>query len=1567
MQKSVLSLSRALSVIVILCSTTAMSQRSNSGLQDHSVPGIGVSSQSPYLSAPHPSDLPTVFRNTAKETPSQTSIGSVFVVTTMNDTGNGSLRKAISDANNSPGADTITFSISPAGPKTITPLSKLPNIVDPVTIDGTTQPGFVDKPMIELNCSSIGSYQAFDVFSPSTIRGFVVNRLTGGSCIVLWEGSNGSRVEGNFFGTNLAGTVRVGNAFNAIISRSASNRIGGTSIGTKNVFAGHGNPPIALIAGGNGNVVQGNLIGTDVTGTVRLGNNEDGILVIFGAREDTIGGTTAAARNVISASANFSGIAVIGTGATGTQGIIILGNHIGTDVTGNLDFGNARQGIYIRHAPRNVIGGTDPGARNIISGNTLPGILIDSAGATNNIIQGNFIGTRPSGTFALSNSKGIVVNEAPGNLIGGTEPGARNVITGNSGVGIEIQGAGATGNKVQGNYIGADPSGQAGPKNLGHGILVNASQDTIGGVTADARNLIAFNGGAGVFIAGGTQNLVLNNIIHSNTGLGIDLYPAGVTINDSLDVDSGANGLLNFPLLDSAIVTPTQITIKGRYYGAPVSTFALHFYKNSSADPLHFGEGDSSIGTIVVQTLSQGYASFTVTLPIDSMGNQFVTALATQASGNTSEFSQALCVNDLDGDGIMDCWETKGWGIDINSDNVIDLDLEALGARPDHKDLFVEVDAMEDLQPHPRALQKVRDAFAAVPHRYVNNPDGAPGINLHIQRDDTTLRYSQWTTNWWTSFYNLKEENFGTLAERSHPDSVYILDAKRLVFRYCVFAHSYDTTGSSGMAEGIFSNDFFVTLGRWRLYGGSINEQAGTFMHELGHTLGLRHGGGDNINYKPNYYSVMSYTWQFPCTWLPDTSWKLDYSPEAIPTLDEANLSEQLGLNPPAGVFPTVPVPFGGPLPFIKFAKLKNGVPVDWDTSGAINTTPVSFDLNIIDLQASPRSEGDMLIGHADWPSLLYNFRHSNWYTVNRPQLFKAAPDEFPELDLRMYDLLNSLPPPIPQHFVMDGQIDPEAIRITSGNGIALYAAYRDGELYVATNSAQSQNADMFIFVTADFENSGVAAPWSKSGQVAAWDAFLANESADNSVGWYNANGKLRGSITKATAGSDILEGVIDLEFMVGRVTFNAVLAVGQYQTEDGGLLLAQAPPGDDDGNIGENEDLYSYIPGTQRFWYQTAGPASPDVFSLLAVGPDEIYAGTGTGIFKTMNGGDSWTQLTVGLPVVQVSDFERASNGNVYAATDSGVFLTTNSGATWQLRVNGLSDPNVHAVLASPQGSLFAGTLAGGYRSTDEGMSWTLMGGGLPSDGIRALAMDSSGYILAGSSSQGLFRSTDDGLSWLPTGMSAPNVRSITVDQSGRIYYVKSSPSIVYRSSDDGLSWTNILFTSMHSQEIGVDQGGRIYSATAEGVLLSTNDGTTWEDISGGIPNTSTWSLVITSNNNIYVGTFTSGVCRRLPSSITSVVDPPDVLPAVTLLTQNYPNPFNPSTTINYELAKSSVVKLSVYDVLGRAITSLVNEEKPAGRYSVKWDATGVSSGVYFYRLQTGTVVETRRMLLVR
>lgn len=1531
--------------------------------QDYPVRGIHISSSSPLKPR---IDLPRELLSRAQYAAGSFS-GALYLVTTTNDTGDGSLRKAIVDANANPGADTIKFNIPPAGPKTIVLLSKLPNILDPVTIDGTTQPGFAGSPMIELNCASIGAFQALDVFAAgTTIRGLVINRLTGGTCIVLWEGSNGSVVEGNFLGTNLAGTLVVGNAFNGIISRSANNRIGGTATAAKNVFAGHGNPAIALITGANGNIIQGNLIGTDVTGTVRLGNTEDGILIIFGARDDTIGGASVNSRNVISGSANFSGIAVIGTGPAGTRGIRIAGNYIGTDVTGNLNFGNARHGIYIRHSPNNLVGGVEPGAGNVVAGSGLPGIQIDSSGATSNVLAGNIIGTRPNGMFALANSKGIVLNEAPGNIIGGSVPGARNLITGNSSVGIEITGAGATGNKVRGNYIGTNLVGQPGPRNLSHGILLSASQDTIGGLTPEEGNLIAYNTGAGVLVASGTQNAILNNRMRLNTGLGIDLAPAGVTVNDSLDPDIGPNALQNFPLLDSAVVTGASVTIHGRLNSWPNAQYTLHFYRSSAADASHFGEGDSALGTATVLTDASGTATFSATFAAVLGADYFITATATNALGNTSEFSQALCANDLDGDGILDSWETQGWGIDVNSDTVIDLDLYALGARPAHKDLFVEVDAMSGLAPSSATLLKVRNAFASVPNQYVGNPDGAPGVNLHLQLDDTTLGRSPWLSNWWTHFHNIKRDTFGTALERNSPNRRFILEAKRLVFRYCIFAHSRGSDGVSGQGE-LPGNDFMVTLGDWTISGGTPDEQAGTFMHELGHTLGLLHGGVDNVHFKPNYFSVMNYAWQVPFSWQVAGEWKLNYSVHALDTLDESMLDEQAGLHAPVNGFPIVSMPYTGPGDTILYARLRPNTPVDWNGNGVIDTSAVSGDLNRLDMGVVPVPVPDkFLAGRADWPSLTYNFRTTTGFNDENPERFVVG-DSLEEMNLQLRNALDSLPPPLPRHFIMDGQLDAGAVRVTSGDGIALYCAYRESELYVATNSAQSQNADMFIFVTADLENPGIPAPWQKAGHVAAWDAFLGNESANNAAAWYDATGTLRRSIAKATAGPQFLEGVIDLEYMAGRVPFKAVIAVGKYQTQDGGALISQAPFGDGDGDIEAGAELYSYIPGVQLHWYQTAGPNSDDIFSLVAVGTSVLYAGSRTGIFKTSNAGDSWSRLSNGLPAeVIVRDLRAAPPDTIYAATDSGIYISSNGGANWQRRSNGLASAAV-GVLPTPQGNLFAGTLSGGYRSTDQGLTWTLMSNGLPSGVVRTFAVDSNGFILAGLSADGMYRSMDDGVTWSPTGMSASNVRKITVDQLGRIYYVKSSPSIVFRSSDGGNSWTNILQTSMGTQQVDMDAAGRIFAATAEGVLLSMDDGNSWDDITNGVPGQSTWSLVISENNIAYVGTFNNGVCRNLSSAPTSVIEQREVVPTELALRQNYPNPFNPATRIEYALPKQGYVLLTIFNVLGQQVARLVGEVQTPGTHVVDWNAQDKSSGVYFYRLQAGDASITRKMLLIR
>lgn len=362
------------------------------------------------------------------------------------------------------------------------------------------------------------------------------------------------------------------------------------------------------------------------------------------------------------------------------------------------------------------------------------------------------------------------------------------------------------------------------------------------------------------------------------------------------------------------------------------------------------------------------------------------------AGGATSMGIARWFDRDSDGDGLLDCWETQGRGIDINYDGTYDLDLYARGARVNHKDVFVEIDAMTGMAPDPQAITDVVNAFADVPNDLVHNPDGAKGVKLHVDVGtmETTIPGASWTGldagGWPVLFDTSKAAFFGTPAERANPSQ---LAAKRCVYRYCIFASSYGPTASSGLAE-IGGNDFMVTLGRWSVSGGTRDQQAGTFMHELGHTLGLLHGGGqwdgasgDRYNYKPNYHSVMNYTWQVPAMAsvsppaTPEAqayvdSWRLDYSRSAMSSLNEADLSEPVGISGGNTLF-MVPA---GPTPFRLVPEADY---VDWNRNGSTADTGVVSDINRLwpGLAASPN---DRLDGYADWPNLDYNFRDSSQY-----------------------------------------------------------------------------------------------------------------------------------------------------------------------------------------------------------------------------------------------------------------------------------------------------------------------------------------------------------------------------------------------------------------------------------------------------------------------------------------------------------------------------------------------------------------------------------------------------------
>lgn len=461
----------------------------------------------------------------------------------------------------------------------------------------------------------------------------------GGDGVLLTAALGSYNVQGNYIGIDGRGATRIPNGTSGISVNAGSHIIGGVTPGGRNVISGNRSAGIH-VAGvqAEGNVVRGNFIGLDATGSVALGNGFEGIF-LDGAPNNRIGGTSFGERNVISG--NGTGIRIRGSGATGN---LVRGNFIGTDWSGSIVVGNGGVGVLVEHAPGNQIGGTTADDRNIISGN-VEGVLLFGSGASSNMVQGNYIGTDRFGTVALGNRVGVVVDRAPNNTIGGAPTAGRNLIGGSTGVGVLITNTGATNNQVLGNFIGT-LVGDIRFGNGSHGVsIVGADNNLVGGVMPGDGNTISQNGARGVFIASGTGNGVRRNSIFLNGGLGIDLGPLGVTNNDPGDIDTGANQLQNFPVVNSA-TCGAGITVEGTLNSTPMGKFALEFFSSDACDPSGHGEGENFLGSLPsVLTGGLGDASFSTTLFGRAGLGDFVTATATSSEdGNSSEFSACVAI-----------------------------------------------------------------------------------------------------------------------------------------------------------------------------------------------------------------------------------------------------------------------------------------------------------------------------------------------------------------------------------------------------------------------------------------------------------------------------------------------------------------------------------------------------------------------------------------------------------------------------------------------------------------------------------------------------------------------------------------------------------------------------------------------------------------------------------------------------------------------------------------------------------------------------------------------------------
>ncbi len=386
--------------------------------------------------------------------------------------------------------------------------------------------------------------------------------------------------------------------------------------------------------------------------------------------------------------------------------------------------------------------------------------------------------------------------------------------------------------------------------------------------------------------------------------------------------------------------------------------------------------------------------------------------------------------------------------------------------------------------------------------------------------------------------------------------------------------------------------------------------------------------------------------------------------------------------------------------------------------------------------------------------------------------------------------------------------------------------------------------------------------------------------------------------------------------------------------------------------------------------WIQTDGPYIGDVCTFANSGTN-LFAGTtdffvdSGGVFLSTNNGTNWNATGFQNAIVSAL----AINGtNLFAGTPNGIFLSTNNGTSWTDLNILLGDTRAFAISGT---NLFAGTNGSGvFRSTNNGTSWTAVNNGLTNYVVIAFAVSGTN-IFAGTYSSGVFLSTNDGSNWTEanSGLMGNHIPSLTFYD---INVFAGSNDGVFLSTNNGSNWTAAGLQDTLVSALTVF-GPNLFAGTSDilgnsgSVFLSTNNGINWTDVNSGLPNTGVLALTI-SGTNLFAGTAGSGVWRRpLSEMITGVEDHNSDIPYQFILSQNYPSPFNPSTKIKYSVPQSATVTIKVFDILGNEIETLVNEEKTTGTYEITWYAVNLPSGIYFYKLQAGSFVETKKTILLK
>ena len=387
----------------------------------------------------------------------------------------------------------------------------------------------------------------------------------------------------------------------------------------------------------------------------------------------------------------------------------------------------------------------------------------------------------------------------------------------------------------------------------------------------------------------------------------------------------------------------------------------------------------------------------------------------------------------------------------------------------------------------------------------------------------------------------------------------------------------------------------------------------------------------------------------------------------------------------------------------------------------------------------------------------------------------------------------------------------------------------------------------------------------------------------------------------------------------------------------------------------------------SQTGWYAQTSGTSNILNSIFFIDASTGWSVGASGkILKTTNGGTNWVSQTSGTTEDLYSVFFVSSTAGWAVGTNGAVRVTGNGGSTWTSQVSGTTSALLSVYFFSGSTGWAVGDFMSICKTTNSGSTWTeLLSGAVQlrsvifTSATRGFAAGNDGYIML---------TTNGGLNW-------------TVQNSNPSYQIYSihfpSPAIGYavgggspsppilKSTDAGLTWTILPVPSGDALNsvyfVTTSQG---WAAGFSGIIMmTTNGGTNWSNQTSGTSNTLHSIFFISSMTGWSAGT----ILKTTTSGISAIKTIGNSIPEEFLLSQNYPNPFNPNTVINFNFPAAGIALLTVYDVLGSEVAVLVNESLKAGEYEVDWNASNYPSGVYYYKLESGSFIQTKKMILIK